>query len=124
MKRKVGYWIVIGLFSLAMTGSALGYLSASPQMANGFRHLGYPDYFRTMLGVAKLLGVLALLVPRVPIPVREWAYAGFGITLIAAAVSHRASGDPIGNVMAPLIALALLIAARALWPEPLRKTVQ
>jgi hypothetical protein len=124
MKRKIGYGAAIGLFSLAMTGSALGYLSESPRMVEAFRHLGYPDYFRTLLGAAKLLGVLALLAPRVPAPIREWAYAGFGITLIAAAVSHHASGDPLGNVIAPLIALGLLILARSLWSKPTQSAVQ
>ena len=122
MKRKIGYWFFIGLFSLAMAGSAVGYLTGNSRMAEGFRHLGYPDYFRTLLGVAKLIGVVALLVPRVPVPVREWAYAGFGITLIAAAVSHRTSGDPTGNVVAPL--LALLVAARVLWQRPSESTAR
>ena len=78
-----------------MTGSALGYLTGSKQMVEAFRHLGYPDYFRRMLGVAKLSGVLALVAPRVPGVVREWAYAGFGITMVAAVISHLASGDSV-----------------------------
>src|SRR6516162_3262870 len=124
MIRKVWYWIAIGLFSLAMTASAVGYLSGSPRMADAFRHLGYPEYFRILLGVGKLVGVVALLAPRVPTPVREWAYAGFGITMIAAAVSHRASGDPMGNAVAPLIALVLLVVAGALWSKPVPSTAQ
>jgi hypothetical protein len=88
LKRKISYWVVLGLFLLMMTGSALGYLTGSQQMIEPFRHLGYPGYFRIMLGVAKLLGVPALIAPRVPPTVREWAYAGFGITMIAAVISH------------------------------------
>src|SRR6266700_6633837 len=84
-------WII----PLMMTGSALGYLTGSKQMVEAFRHLGYPDYFRRMLGVAKLSGVLALVAPRVPGVVREWAYAGFGITMVAAVISHLASGDSV-----------------------------
>jgi DoxX-like family len=116
MKGKLGYWIAIGVFSLMMAASAIGYVSGSAQMVETFRHLGYPDYFLTLLGVAKLLGVVALLAPRVPVVVREWAYAGFGITFVAAAISHAASGDPVVRVAAPLIALALLIAVRRLSP--------
>ncbi|NOT58948.1 MAG: DoxX family protein [Acidobacteria bacterium] len=115
MKYKIGYWVVIGLFSLMMAGSALGYLSGSAQMVEAFRHLGYPDYFRMMLGVAKLLGVVALLLPWTPAVLREWAYAGFVFTLVAAAISHGASGDPVGRMIAPLVALALLAIARQLW---------
>jgi hypothetical protein len=64
--------------------------------------------------VAKLLGVVAFLAPRVPDEVREWAYAGFGITLVAGAISRRASGDPIGQVVAPLVALVTLVLASVL----------
>lgn len=116
MKGKLGYWIAIGMFSSMMAASAIGYLLRSAQMVETFRHLGYPDYFLTLLGAAKLLGVVALLAPRVPAPAREWAYGGFGITLVAAAISHAASGDPVARVAAPLIALALLVAVRRLSP--------
>jgi hypothetical protein len=115
LKRKIAYWIALSLFLLMMTGSAVGYLSGSRQMAEGFQHLGYPAYFRVMLGVAKLLGVLTLLVPRVPALLREWAYAGFGITMIAAVISHLSSGDSIERAMGPMVALALLVVARLLW---------
>jgi DoxX-like family len=117
LKRKIAYWLVLGLFLLMMTGSALAYLTGSKQMVDAFRHLGYPEYFRTMLGVAKLLGVLALVLPRVPVAVREWAYAGFGITMIAAVLSHMSSGEA-ARAGGPLFALILLVVARALWQEP------
>ena len=67
--------------------------------------------------MAKLLGVIALLAPRIPVAVREWAYAGFGITLIVATISHGVLGDPAGRLVAPLIALLLLASARMLWPR-------
>ena len=115
MFGKMGYWVSIGLFSLMMTGSGIGFLSGSGQMVENLRRLGYPDYFRTLLGVAKLLGVVALLAPGVPVFLREWAYAGFAIMMVAAAISHLASGDPVGRAAAPLLALALLVTARVLW---------
>jgi VIT1/CCC1 family predicted Fe2+/Mn2+ transporter len=99
LKREVAYWVILGLFMLMMTGSAMGHLTGSKQMVEAFRHLGYPDYFRITLGVAKLLGVLALIAPRVPGTVREWAYAGFGITMIAAVISHLSSGDSVGRAL-------------------------
>jgi hypothetical protein len=113
--------VVLGLFLLMMTGSALGYLTGNKQMVEAFRHLGYPDYFRTMLGVAKLLGALVLIAPRVPVTVREWAYAGFGIMMIAAVISHLSSGDSVGRALGPLIALVLLVVARVLWQKPLEQ---
>ncbi len=113
-KARIGYWATLGIFSMMMTASAVMYLSGNEHVVATFRHLGYPDYFRTLLGVAKLLGVAVLLAPRVPSVVREWAYAGFGITLIAATISHGVSGDAIANVLAPVAALVLLVAARML----------
>lgn len=62
-------------------------------MAEGFKKLGYPDYFRIELGCAKLLGILALLIPMVPNKIKEWAYAGFGIVLISAIIAHTSVPD-------------------------------
>jgi hypothetical protein len=120
MKREICHWIAIGPFSPAMTAAALDHLSGSSRMAEVFGHRGYPDYIQTLFGAAKLLGVLALLAPRVSPPGSEWAYAGFGIALITAAASHYARGDQLGNVIAPLIALGLLILVRSLWSNPLK----
>src|SRR5438067_9941191 len=63
-----------------------------PQVAEMFTHLGFPDYFRVELSWAKLLGVVLLLAP-VPAPLKEWAYAGFAITLGSALIAHFAVGD-------------------------------
>lgn len=114
MKVDVVGWVVLGLFSLLMAFSGAAYLAGSESMVEGFQHLGYPDYFRPLLGVAKLLGVAALLTPRVPDVLREWAFAGFGFTLIAAAISHGAVGDPPARILAPLVVLLLLATARFL----------
>ena len=104
------YWAATALFALMMTGSALAYLT-QPAMAKAFVHLGFPSYFRVELGVAKLLGVAALLAP-VPPRVREWAYAGFGITLVSAIVAHSAV-DGVATAVPPTVALALLVASYA-----------
>ncbi|MCP3168153.1 DoxX family protein [Myxococcus qinghaiensis] len=114
MKLKVAYWVVTGLVSLSAAGSAFLYLTAAPNMVAAFEHLGYPDYFRTMLGVAKLLGVVALWAP-LPRTLREWAYAGFAIDFVAAAVSHIAMGDPLGTAVAPIVVLTLLLTSHQLW---------
>lgn len=113
-KQKIAYWVVTGLVSLSMTGSAIMYLKGAPGMVAAFQHLGYPDYFRIMLGVAKLLGVVALWAP-VPRFLREWAYAGFVIDLVAAAVSHAVMGDPAMATINPLIVLGLMLASHQLW---------
>src|SRR5689334_21570511 len=87
----IGYWIVTALFSLQLVFTAYAQLTL-PQVAEAFRHLGFPDYFRIELAWAKLLGVAVLLAP-VPARLKEWAYAGFAITLISALITHFAVGD-------------------------------
>lgn len=90
-----------------MLGGATMYFT-SDEAVKGFEALGFPDYFRIELGIAKYLGVLTLVIPNVPQYVREWAYAGFGITLISAAIAHTCVGDPLNAIMAPIMAFMLL----------------
>src|SRR5215475_12677318 len=76
------YWVITAIFCLQMGFTAYAQLSL-PQVAEMFTHLGFPDYFRVELSWAKLLGAVLLLAP-VPARLKEWAYAGFAITLASA----------------------------------------
>ena len=67
---------------------------ALPQVQQVFTHLGFPDYFRVELSVAKIVGVVVLMVP-VPARLKEWAYAGFAVTLTSALIGHLAAGDSV-----------------------------
>lgn len=87
----IGYWLVTAFFCLQIAFTAYAQLRL-PQVAEAFAHLGFPDYFRVELACAKLLGVLPLLLP-VPARLKEWAYAGFAITLGSALIAHFAVGD-------------------------------
>ncbi len=87
----IGFWTVTALFCLQIGFTAYAQLRL-PQVAEAFAHLGFPDYFRVELALAKLLGVLLLLAP-VPARLKEWAYAGFAITLGSALIAHFAVGD-------------------------------
>jgi hypothetical protein len=87
----IGFWIVTALFCLQMSFTALAQLRL-PQVAQMFKHLGFPAYFREELSWAKLLGVALLLAP-VPARLKEWAYAGFAITLASALIAHFSMGD-------------------------------
>ena len=89
--KTVLYWIFTALFCLQMGFTAYAQLRL-PQVAEMFTHLGFPDYFRLELSWAKILGVIVLLAP-VPARLKEWAYAGFAITLVSALISHFALGD-------------------------------
>lgn len=110
MKSKLAYWIPTVLFGLMMTMSGLMTLTRQPPVVEGYTHLGYPLYFLTILGTAKLLGVATLLVPGLP-RLKEWAYAGFLINLVCAVASHLAVGDPPGESVMPLILLAVLFVS-------------
>jgi hypothetical protein len=87
----IGFWTVTALFCLQIGFTAYAQLTL-PQVAEAFSRLGFPDYFRVELALAKILGVLLLLSP-VPARLKEWAYAGFAITLASAVIAHLAIGD-------------------------------
>jgi len=90
----VGFWISTALLALQMGFTAYAQLRL-PQVAETFAHLGFPAYFRIELSWAKCAGVAALLIPMVPARLKEWAYAGFAITLVSALIAHLAVGDPV-----------------------------
>src|SRR5262250_3431657 len=85
------YWIVTVLLCLQMSFTAYAQLRL-PEVAEEFTHLGFPGYFRVELSWAKVLGMVLLLAP-VPARLKEWAYAGFAITLVSALIAHFAVGD-------------------------------
>ena len=85
------YWVVTGLFCLQMGFTAYAQLRL-PQVAESFIHLGFPAYFRVELSWAKFLGVGLMLAP-VPARLKEWAYAGFAITLGSALIAHFSMGE-------------------------------
>jgi len=86
-----GYWISTSFLALQMGFTAYAQLTL-PQVAEAFAHLGFPDYFRVELSWLKLAGVLVLVLP-VPDRLKEWAYAGFAITLGSALIAHLSVGD-------------------------------
>jgi len=87
----IGFWIATALFCLQIGFTAFAQLKL-PQVAAAFTHLGFPGYFRVELSWAKFLGIVLLLAP-VPPRLKEWAYAGFAITLASALIAHFSVGD-------------------------------
>ena len=85
------YWALTALFCLQIGFTAYAQLQL-PQVAAMFTHLGFPDYFRVELSWAKFIGVAVLLAP-VPARLKEWAHAGFAITLVSALIAHLSVGD-------------------------------
>jgi hypothetical protein len=113
---KIAYWVATAFICFVMSVSAFLYLTGAPVMVEKFHHLGYPQYFRVLIGVAKAFGVLALLVPRVPTTLREWAYAGFTFDFVAAVASHLLVGDALGISFLPGALLVPLVVSHHLSP--------
>lgn len=113
--RHLIYWLSTVLLCAQMTLAAVAYFTPAPAASQAFARLGYPPYFQVMLGVAKLAGVVALLVPRFPL-LKEWAYAGFTFTLVAAVVSHALNHE-IPQIIPPVAAIVVLTISYACRPD-------
>ncbi|HEV2275979.1 MAG TPA: DoxX family protein [Acidobacteriaceae bacterium] len=88
----IAYWLITALFCLEMSFTA--YYELLPQGAQAFARLGFPGgYFRFELSLAKLAGVVVLLIPMIPARLKEWAYAGFAINLVSAVIAHLSISD-------------------------------
>ena len=122
MGRKVIYWACTGLVAAMSLLAALGYLSGSPQAVQGFAHVGYPQQLRIILGIAKALGAIALLIPGLP-TLKEWSYAGFTFAWISAYIAHHIAKDGPVQYM-PLVLLALLIVSNVTRPESRKWTAK
>src|ERR1700738_5249402 len=109
MARKITYWVSTGLLAAMSVFAGFTYLSGNPQAVQGFAHVGYPQQLRIILGIAKPLGAIALLVPGLP-KLKEWAYAGFTFAWLSAFVAHYLANDGAKTFM-PLILLAVLAVA-------------
>lgn len=103
----MAYWIVTILAAALMTMSAIPDVLMAEEALEFFRHLGYPQYLLPFLGVAKLLGVAAILQPWFP-RLKEWAYAGLVFDLIGAFYSHLSVGDPPSFWIFAVIGLVLV----------------
>ncbi len=106
-KNKIIFWATTAIVAGMMLFSSFLYLS-SEELKAAFVHLGFPDYFRIELGLAKIIGALLLLIPAIPPILRLFAYFGFGLTFISAIIAHLASGDPVSVAVGPFVFLALL----------------
>lgn len=119
-RNKIIYWVATIWLSLGMVVTGVVQLMKKKEEADMMAHLGYPLYFLTILGVWKLLGVIAVLVPRFPL-VKEWAYAGFFFAMSGAVFSHAASGDGAIEFFGPSLLILLTIVSWYFRPAD-RKT--
>ena len=117
------YRVTTGLVAVGMLVSFFNYMF-NPVMKIGYAHIGFPDWFRVELGIAKLLGAIALIVPKVPSRIKEWAYFGFFVNFFSAILAHYAVNDPVVNLIAPLAMLILLITSYITYHKVTVKTLK
>jgi len=117
MARKIVYWGSTALASLALLGS-LSYLTGSEQVVSGFAKAGYPQHLRIVLGIAKPLAAIVLLLPGLGL-LKEWAYAGVTFALVMAIISGYLSGDGKSWMLAPVV--LVLVAVSYLTRPPSRR---
>jgi apolipoprotein N-acyltransferase len=117
--RVVAYWVVSAPV-LAETAVGIQWdLARIPYVLDVLDRLGFPHYFATILGISKILALVALLLPRTP-RLKEWAYAGLTFVYAGAAACHVAVGDELGAVLTPLVLAAITLASWALRPPSRR----
>lgn len=107
-KNKIIYWIATLWLSLGMTATGLVQIAKGKGDDVFGANLGYPTYFLMILGVWKILGVIAILLPKFPLQ-KEWAYAGFFFIMTGAIFSHFAMGSPVVELFPALLLLALTV---------------
>ena len=112
-RDKIIYWITTLWLALGMVATGSGQLLKAKEGQGGvdmIAHLGYPIYLVTILGVWKIIGAVALLVPKFPL-LKEWAYAGFFFIMTGAMFSHLAVGDPVTSLFPSLLLLVLTVVS-------------
>ena len=122
-KQKTIYWIVTGLACAFILLGALIDVSGNPDAVALIKHLGYPTYFVKFIGTMKILGVIAVLIPRFP-KLKEWAYAGLVFDIFGAIFSHLSTGDGPNVWLPALLALILISASYALYTRLSKKRIE
>lgn len=120
-RDKIIYWVATLWLSLGMVSTGAVQLSRMDDEVAKMTQLGYPLYFLTILGIWKMLGVIAVLVPKFPL-VKEWAYAGFFFAMSGAVFSHFAMHDDAKEFFGPILLLLLTIISWHFRPAE-RKTI-
>lgn len=112
-RDKIIYWIATIWLSLGMVSTGIVQLLKLQQGQGGtemITHLGYPEYVVTMLGAAKIAGVIVVLMPKLPL-LKEWAYAGFSFVMAGAFFSHLATNDAITEIFPSFLLLILTVVS-------------
>ena len=115
-RNKIIYWIATVWLALGMVSTGIVQIIKMKEEVDNFSNLGYPTYLMTLMGVWKILGVIAVLIPKFPL-LKEWAYAGFFFAMSGAIISHLAVGDNAIELFGPTLLLVLTIVSWYFRPD-------
>lgn len=115
-KNKIIYWIATGWLSLGMLSTGIVQIIQMDEEVQKMSTLGYPAHFLTLIGIWKILGVIAVLVPKFPL-IKEWAYAGFFFLMTGAIFTHFAVGDEAVEYFGASLLLVLTIVSWYFRPD-------
>lgn len=121
-RNKIIYWVATIWLSLGMVSTGIVQLIPLEEEAEKMTALGYPLYFITLIGIWKLLGVVAVLMPGYPL-LKEWAYAGFFFLMSGAVFSHAAVGDQTSEYFGPTLLLVLTVISWYMRPAERKVTI-
>jgi uncharacterized membrane protein YphA (DoxX/SURF4 family) len=107
-RNKIIYWIFTLWMSLGMVSTAVVQLLKHKDEVTNFTNLGYPLYLMAIIGIWKILGVIAVLIPKRPL-LKEWAYAGFFFVMSGAIISHIIVNDPFSKIFPAVLLFVLVI---------------
>jgi len=115
-KIKITYWIVTSLFCLFFLVDGVTGVMRIQEGQEIMKHLGYPVYVLSILGVFKILGAIGVFQNKVKI-IKEWAYAGWTFHFLGACASRAYSGDNLIEIISPLIFLSIMFVSYFLWKK-------
>ena len=115
-KRKlIWYWIITAILSFCIFSGGLAQAMQVKGVVQGFKPLGYPTYFISLIGIWKVLGIIAILIPNFKL-LKEWAYAGIFFAMSGAVISHIASNDVRVQIIAPFLLAVFTVLSWYLRP--------
>ena len=114
--KTIWYWIVTILLSFCLFSGGLAQALQVKGVVDGFKPLGYPIYFISIIGIWKVLGIIAILIPGFKL-LKEWAYAGLFFTMTGAVISHIAANDIHAQIVAPIVLAIFTVLSWYLRPD-------
>jgi hypothetical protein len=114
-RKRIWYWIITVILSLCIFSGGLAQAIQVKDVVQGFKPLGYPLYFISLIGIWKMLGIIAILIPGFKL-VKEWAYAGIFFTMTGAVISHIASNNVSAQIISPAVLALFTVLSWYLRP--------